>query len=154
METAFKKILPADVFVSVYKRKQPDGEWWTETIVNAAGNKPSGNEFIDIFASLLRKHQKKYVSFYAKQMGVSAEQLSQYIKIMSGITAQEWLNDYLNLEAREMLERSDTKIHEIARFLGFSQSAFSQFFLRQNKCSPYEWRSLKKYKKKYRYHCD
>ena len=154
METAFKKILPSDVFVSVFKRDQPDGEWWTGAMVNAAGNRPSGNEFIDLFASLIRKHQKKYLSFYAKQMGVSAAQLSLYIKIMSGITAQEWLNGYLNLEACELLTETNKKINEIAGFLGFSQSAFSQFFLRQNKCSPYELRSLKKYGKKYRYHYD
>ena len=154
METAFKKILPADVFVSVFKRDRSNDEWWTGAVVNAAGNRPSGNEFIDIFASLIRKHQKKSLLFYAKQMGVSSEQLSQYVRVMSGMSAQEWMNGYLNLEARELLEESDKKIHEIARFLGFSQSAFSQFFLRQNKCSPYECRCLKLYGKKIRYHYD
>ena len=153
METTFKKILPADVFISVLKHDKSDNKWFPAPIVNTTGNLPSGNEFIDLFASLIRKHQKKYLSFYAKQMGVSATKLSQYINTMSDITAQEWLNGYLNLEACELLEKTNKKINEIAGFLGFSQSAFSQFFLRQNKCSPYEWRNLKKYGKKYSYHC-
>ena len=50
-----------------------------------------------------------------------------------------------------MLETTEKKINETARFPGFSQSAFSQFFMRMNKCWPYEWRNLKRYGKKYKF---
>ena len=152
MNASNKKILPADVFVSVFGGEPTDAELWKGVTINDSGNRNSGNEFIDRFASLIRKYQKKALLFYAKKMDVKPIELLMTVKVSSGITARDWLNDYLNLEARDLLENSGKSIKEIARFLNFSQSAFCQFFVRINKCSPYEWRMLKKYGKKISYH--
>ena len=151
MDNSNKKILPADVFVSVFKSELTDVEQWKGSVINNSGNRNSGNEIIDRFAALIRKHQRKEVGFYAKKMDMNRMELLIVVKVLSGIAPRDWRNQYLNLESRDLLENSGKSIKEIARFLNFSQSAFCQFFVRMNKCSPYEWRTLKMYGKKIRY---
>lgn len=73
------------------------------------------------------------------------------------MSAMEWRNRYLLLEAQELMERTDMSITAIAAKLGFSQpSVFSKFFRTLTKSQPWEWRVEKKKpgsNRKRTYHC-
>ena len=138
----YKVILPSDVFVSIFKREPTEAELWTGTEANASGNRKSGSEFIDVFAGFIHRHQKRPISFYAKAMGLSVVEFTMAVKAISGIAARDWLNDYINLEACELLKNTNKTVQEISLMLNFSPSAFGQFFLRKNKTTPQEWRRI------------
>ena len=143
MEIKIKKILPADVFVSANNPELADVELWKGASINRWGNRVCGNEFIDIFANLIRRYKIRSMPFYAKKMGMQAYELSTIIKVSSGISSASWAIEYLTLEACDLLENTNKSIEEVGRILNFTPSAFCQFFVRNKKCSPTEWRMLK-----------
>ena len=50
MEETFKRIPPEDVFITVFKRKPTEEELWMGVPPDFDGNRPSGNNLIDLFA--------------------------------------------------------------------------------------------------------
>ncbi len=106
-------------------------------------NQPTGNSFVDLYANLIRRYGNRQVIQYAKMMGIEPRLLMASMVAMSGMGAREWLCEYLRMVSCDVLEKTDWPITEVARVLGFtSVSSFSQFFRRQQKIQPYEWRSL------------
>ena len=148
MENLPKKIRPADIYISSFAPDAAEIEIWKGSVINASGNRASRNEFIDFFASLVRKHKNRVTSFYAKKMGAQTREFSTAIKVLSGISANDWIIEYLTLEACDLLENTDKTVSEIAEYLNFSQSVFSMFFIRNKKCAPSEWRMLNQRKRK------
>ena len=170
MEETFKRIPPEDVFITVFKRKPTEEELWMGVPPDFDGNRPSGNNLIDLFAYLIRKYGRMDTSEYARIMQLKTSELrgailaiggiimvSRTNLAMSGMSAMEWRNRYLLLEAQELMERTDMSITAIAAKLGFSQpSVFSKFFRTLTKSQPWEWRIEKKKpgsNRKRTYHC-
>lgn len=142
MEETFKRIPPEDVFITVFKRKPTEEELWMGVPPDFDGNRPSGNNLIDLFAYLIRKYGRMDTSEYARIMQLKTSELRGAI---------------LLLEAQELMERTDMSITAIAAKLGFSQpSVFSKFFRTLTKSQPWEWRIEKKKpgsNRKRTYHC-
>ena len=140
MEETFKRIPPEDVFITVFKRKPTEEELWMGVPPDFDGNRPSGN-----------------TSEYARIMQLKTSELRGAILAIGGMSAMEWRNRYLLLEAQELMERTDMSITAIAAKLGFSQpSVFSKFFRTLTKSQPWEWRIEKKKpgsNRKRTYHC-
>ena len=140
MDTKYKHIRPADIYVSLFPEQpaedapQPN-EW---------GNLPSGNDFIDLFAGLIRKHGYRPVMFYAQQMGVPKRLMPSTILALSGLQAREWIHEYLILEVCEMVEKTDLQFKEIGERFHLSPVSFSRFFQLMRKCQPFEWRNGRK----------
>ena len=106
-------------------------------------NRPTGNDFVDLFASLVRRYGNRQVITYAKMMGLEPRLLMASMVAMSGMGAREWLCEYLRLASCDLLANTDWPISEVGRILGFtSAGSFNQFFSRQQKAQPYEWRCL------------
>lgn len=155
IDERYKKICPEDVFVTALERQLTEAELWQGISATYMGNRPSGNNFIDLFAYLIRKYGRKDIKAYARIMGITCSSLTGAILAMSGMGASEWRNQYLLLEALDLLENSSMEISEISRHLGFSQpSVFSKFFRSLTKKQPYEWRNEKKKGIKQKYHHD
>ena len=145
MEETFKRIPPEDVFITVFKRKPTEEELWMGVPPDFDGNRPSGNNLIDLFAYLIRKYGRMDTSEYARIMQLKTSELRGAILAIGGMSAMEWRNRYLLLEAQELMERTDMSITAIAAKLGFSQpSVFSKFFRTLTKSQPWEWRREKK----------
>ncbi|MCS2331087.1 AraC family transcriptional regulator [Parabacteroides distasonis] len=145
MEETFKRIPPEDVFITVFKRKPTEEELWMGVPPDFDGNRPSGNNLIDLFAYLIRKYGRMDTSEYARIMQLKTSELRGAILAIGGMSAMEWRNRYLLLEAQELMERTDMSITAIAAKLGFSQpSVFSKFFRTLTKSQPWEWRVEKK----------
>lgn len=155
MEEKYKPIRPEDVFITASGRQPTEEELWLGVSRDFNGNRPSGNNFIDLFAYIIRKYGRKDIKAYARLMGVTYGGLCGAIRALGGMRASEWRNQYLLLEAKDLLEKSSMEIGDISKLLGFTQpSVFSKFFRSLTKKQPYEWRNEKKRGIKRKYHHD
>ena len=141
MNTKYKHIRPADIYVSLFPEQPAADAPLQERVPNEWGNLPSGNDFIDLFAGLIRKHGYRPVAFYARTMGVPVRLMPHTILALTGIHARQWVHEYVILAACELVEKTDLQFKEIGRRLHFSPVSFSRFFQLMRKCQPYELRN-------------
>lgn len=151
MDSKYQKNRPRDLYLSILPTEISEADRWTGTLPNQWGNRASGNDFIDLFAGLIRKHRHNTVEYYAKLLGVEYKSFIGAIDAMCGIGVRQFIHEYLNLIACELLQNTEMSMQEIAKELHFSPVTFSRFFRNMNKCQPYEWRSQYQYGARYRY---
>ncbi|MFD7524472.1 response regulator [Paenibacillus chitinolyticus] len=78
----------------------------------------------------------------ADHVGLNPSYLSRLYKQMTGIGLSDYINDYRNLKAKELLLGSPMRVGEIASMLGYNSAlAFIRFFKKQNESTPQEYRS-------------
>ncbi len=97
------------------------------------------------FLTLVHDHflQERSVSFYARQMNLTAKYISQTIKAISGKTAGEWIDLYVILEARVLLRSTSLSVQEVSDRLHFTnQSIFGKYFKLHTGYTPKEYRKL------------
>ena len=152
MVEKYTHIYPAALYRSLLAEAPTEADLWCGKIPNSYGNYPSGNDFIDLFAGLIRKYGYRPIVFYAKVMGVNPRHFTGAIIAITGMEARQWLHRYLNLAVCELIEKTDWSLTRIARRLNFSSVSFSRFFKLMNKCQPHEYMTLKRYGKKWTYH--
>lgn len=81
------------------------------------------------------------VDFLASNLNLSPKYLSDCLKQLTGMTAQQHIHDKLIEKAKEKLSTTEFSISEIAYELGFGYSqSFSKFFKAKTKMSPLEFR--------------
>lgn len=100
-------------------------------------------KYYNKFMSLLSNHSKeeRNLDFYASKLFITPKYMTTLIKKTSGKSAMEWINDFVVLEAKNLLKYSDMSIQEISEYLTFSnQSFFAQFFKRHTGVSPSQYR--------------
>ncbi|MDR1544638.1 MAG: helix-turn-helix domain-containing protein [Prevotellaceae bacterium] len=98
---------------------------------------------VDNFLKLAEKHYKtvKQVGFYAEKLCLTPKYLSRIIKQNTGKSANEWLDDYVMLEAKALLKSTNMTIQQISDYLNFpSQSCFGKYFKRVEGISPREYK--------------
>jgi AraC-like DNA-binding protein len=73
---------------------------------------------------------------------LSPKYFSTLIKQETGISAGEWIDRYVTLQAKELITRCrNHTIQQIADDLGFcEQASFSRFFKKQTGMTPTEYR--------------
>lgn len=99
---------------------------------------------VEVFLRLAQRNfrQERFLPFYADKMKITAKHLSRTIKQRTGLTASEWLDRFVVLEAKVLLKSSNLNIQEIADHLNFpSQSFFCKYFKRATGKSPSEFRN-------------
>ena len=100
-------------------------------------------EAVERFLQLAEKYYKteRQVGFYAEKMNITSKYLSQIIKTNTGKSANDWINDYVMLEARALLKSSELTIQQISEELNFTdQSVFGKYFKRIEGISPKEYK--------------
>jgi AraC-like DNA-binding protein len=100
-------------------------------------------EFVNRFLELVEKHYKteRKVVFYAEKMNFTPKYLSQIIKANTGKSANDWIDEYVILEAKALLKSSKENIQQISDELNFAdQSFFGKYFKRIEGVSPKEYR--------------
>jgi AraC-like DNA-binding protein len=96
-------------------------------------------QFIRLLEENFRKERR--VSWYAREMGITAKYLSEIVKNVSKRTPNEWIDSYVILEIRVMLKNSTKNIGEISKELNFpNQSFLGKFFKEHVGVSPTEYR--------------
>lgn len=96
------------------------------------------------FVRLVRKYfrHEHTVRFYANKLCISPKYLSLVVKESCGHTAAEIIDEYLLLEAKNLLRFSGKNIQQIAFELNFSnQSSFGKYFKNLTGMSPSEFQN-------------
>ena len=98
--------------------------------------------YVHQFMALLHKHRlcERSVSFYASRLFISAKYLTLILKQTTGRSAAEWIDEFVILEAKNMLRFSGKNIQQIAYDLNFpNQSSFGKYFKHLTGMSPSEY---------------
>ena len=115
-------------------RKEPESR-------SSARNKT----LLEQFMTLVSEYHSQYrnVGFYAERLSLTPKYLSRLIKEASGRSAPEWIDEYVILEAKNLLKNSSLAIKEIVSRLNFpNQSVFYKFFKSHTGMTPTEYRHL------------
>ncbi len=73
--------------------------------------------------------ENRQVNFYADRLCITSKHLSTIIKSITGMTAGEWIDNYVILEAKILLRTTDHTIQQISQELNFKdQSIFGKYF--------------------------
>lgn len=109
-----------------------------------AERKPVGrrNDYVREFMRLVHIHfiKERSVSFYADKLFISSKYLSLLVKESTGRSASRWIDDFVLMEAKNMLRFSGKNIQQVAYALNFStQSSFGKYFKHLTGMSPTEF---------------
>lgn len=107
---------------------------------------PNKNSTIDRFLELVHEHYRteRLIGFYAEQLCITPKYLSKLVKESTGLSAGDWIERHVILDARAMLHNSEMTIQQIATSLNFAnQSFFGKYFKRATGISPKEYRKQK-----------
>ena len=98
----------------------------------------------DHFIKLVSEYHTQYrnVGFYADKLCLTPKYLSKLIKNATGRSAPDWIDQYVILEAKNLLKYSGVTIKEIVYRLNFpNQSVFYKFFKARTGMTPTEYRN-------------
>lgn len=85
---------------------------------------------------------ERSVNYYAERLNITPKHLSAVAKETSGHTAGEWIDSYVVLEAKMLLNNSELSVQEISSRLNFAnQSFFGKYFKHHTGMSPRAYRS-------------
>ncbi len=108
-----------------------------------------GNRKKSLFNAFLRnveeRHRKEHsVKYYADELFVTSKYLSTVINEMSDKTPKQWIDEYIALDAKVLLQSTEKDIQEISDELNFPDiSFFGKFFKRMTGMSPKAFREKK-----------
>ena len=96
----------------------------------------------NFMTSLLRNYKsERSVRFYAEESQLSTGHFTHIVKSAIGKTPSEWAALFTITHAKNLLEKSDLRIKEIAEELHFpEQFTFRKYFKRHTGISPKEFR--------------
>ncbi|MGE8378958.1 MAG: helix-turn-helix transcriptional regulator, partial [Sphingobacterium sp.] len=97
------------------------------------------------FRKLITSHiqDTHVIQVYAELLHVSPNHLNKCVKITTGKTASELINEALLMEAKALLSLPQYAISEVAYSLGFEDiSYFSRFFRKHAHYTPSEYRNM------------
>lgn len=120
-----------------------DALWLTNPIQDVeSGPSSRGEEILAAFLELLEENftTEHRISFYADKLCISAKHLSETVKSVSGRGVKEWIQEYLLLEAKALLQSRRYSIQEISWKLNFAnQSFFGTWFKKAAGMSPRQY---------------
>ena len=112
-------------------------------LVSEITSQTRGEKTLMTFMDLSAKYHKseRRVDFYAGKLSVTPKYLTTLIKKVSGKSAAQWIDEFIILEAKNLLKYSDMNIQEIAYDLNFpSQSFFGKYFKHHTSMTPGAYR--------------
>jgi len=106
-------------------------------------NKGKGQFLVKRFFHLIEENNQENLSLsdYANIIGVTANHLTQTVKVLTGKTSLQIIKAKQLLEIKRLLVHTNLNISEIANQLNFEdQSYFSKFFKRETGLTPLQFR--------------
>lgn len=113
---------------------------------NEMASKSRNEEYFKRFMTELSRHytRERSVGFYAERLHLTPKYLTTIIRLTSGRPAVAWIDDYVVLEAKNLLRYSTMSIQEIAYSLNFpNQSFFGRYFKNHTGLTPSAYRASK-----------
>lgn len=104
-------------------------------------HKTENSLFFQQFATLISRYHHSPAYFYAEKLGITSQELNIRSKQGAGISAAEWISQFVLLEAKDLLSKTRLRPSQIATMLGFANhDTFSRWFRRNTGEIPTEWR--------------
>ncbi len=100
------------------------------------------HDYVREFVRLVHLHymRERAVQFYADKLFISPKYLSLLVKEATGRSAAKWIDDFVLMEAKNMLRFSGKNIQQVAYALNFpTQSSFGKYFKHLTGMSPTEY---------------
>lgn len=100
------------------------------------------HDYVREFVRLVHLHyvRERSVAFYADKLYISPKYLSLLVKEATGRSAAKWIDDFVLMEAKNMLRFSGKNIQQVAYALNFpTQSSFGKYFKHLTGMSPTEY---------------
>lgn len=100
------------------------------------------SSYVKDFIHLVHEYHRRErsVAFYASKLFISPKYLSLIVKESTGRSAAEWIDEYVLLEAKNLLRFSGKNVQQIAYDLNFTnQSSFGKYFKHLTGMSPTEY---------------
>ncbi len=123
----------------LFHHKRISGYLDTDTAGKTIGRR---HDYVREFVKLVHIHHvhERSVSFYADKLFISAKYLTLLVKEATGRSAAKWIDDFVIMEAKNMLRFSGKNIQQVAYALNFStQSSFGKYFKHLTGMSPTEY---------------
>lgn len=98
--------------------------------------------FLD-FKSLLKNHfnKSRNADFYAKKLNITYKHLNTIYKNTVALTAKQFIDDFIVLEAKRLLINSEIKSTELAYSLGFEEPTnFIKYFKKHTRFTPNQFK--------------
>lgn len=95
--------------------------------------------YVHDFMRLVHFNYKSHrtLSFYADKLFISSKYLTVLVKEATGRSATEWIDEFVIIEAKNLLRFSGKNIQQVAYALNFpNQSSFGKYFKRLTGISP------------------
>ncbi|MCC3375252.1 response regulator [Cohnella sp. REN36] len=111
---------------------------------NAARGAELPAEIVQQAHRFIEAHVAKDISLnaIADHVGLNPSYFSRLYKQMTGIGLSDYINEYRNIKAKEMLAGGSPKVGDVAVALGYGSAlAFIRFFKKQNGLTPQEYRT-------------
>ncbi|MBP3534514.1 MAG: AraC family transcriptional regulator [Muribaculaceae bacterium] len=133
------------MILSMHRRNRPD-DFDDEEEASTAIARPRTRRMLYTheFVRLVQKHFRleHSVRFYANKLCISPKYLSLVVKESTGRSAAEIIDEFLLLEAKNLLRYSGKNIQQVAYELNFSnQSSFGKYFKHLTGMSPSEFQN-------------
>lgn len=109
------------------------------TVKNNLGRR---HDYVREFIKLVHLEyvHERSVSYYADKLFISPKYLSLLVKEATGRSAAKWIDDFVIMEAKNMLRFSNRNIQQVAYALNFpTQSSFGKYFKHLTGMSPTEY---------------
>lgn len=123
----------------VWKQKIDEARKKTDSQRNARLN-----QIFERFIALVNEYHcsERGMAFYADKLCLTPKYLSKLIKQASGRSAPDWIDEFVILEAKNLLKYTNMAIKEIVFQLHFpNQSVFYKFFKAHTGMTPSEYRN-------------
>lgn len=112
------------------------------THASIKGQRSCRNAYVHDFIKLVHVYytQERSVSFYAAKLFISPKYLSLLVKEVTGKSAARWIDEFVLMEAKNLLRFSGKNVQQVAYSLNFSnQSSFGKYFKHLTGMSPTEY---------------
>ncbi len=121
------------------RKSGPSSGHRTKAICRPDRSKEVSDKFLGLVAEYHTK--ERLVSFYAGKLCITPKYLSRLVKQATGKSASDWIDDYVILEARNMLRYTSLPVKDIVSGLSFPDSAsFYKFFKSRTGMTPLQYR--------------
>ncbi len=141
-ETIYSKNVARSLTQALIYQMMQIGYNHSRSIDSSEINASRKTAYVKDFMSLVQKHHAKErsLAFYADKLFISPKYLSRIIKEATGRSAAEWIDDFVLIDAKNMLRFSSKNVQQVAYALNFStQSSFGKFFKHLTGMSPSEY---------------